>query len=279
MPKRYEDGKFKEFEFIEKGTIFGDFKILEFSHKSKSYNKYYRVQCIKCGSITTKCGSKIKNNPPYHSNKSCGMWLEEYDDNIGLTINDYTITEFVCSTKFGYRYKAKCNICDIEFETLISNFKRAYGTTHKECTNHLPKDKYINRFRKIYSCMRYRTGNEMYAEYYLYGGRGISSDYFEDFIVFYKEMYESYKKHVDDFGEKNTSLDRIDVNGNYEYGNCRWATNKEQCRNKRNTRMATVDGVSKPLSDWCEELGLNYGTITRRIDYYNLSEKEALELN
>ena len=278
MLKRDENGKFTKFEDIKEGTVFGDFKIIEFSHKDKSYNKHYKVQCLKCGNITTKCGSKLKNNPQYHSNKHCGVWLKEYDENIGLTINDYTITEFICSTKFGYRYKAKCNICGIEFDTLISNFKKGYGTTHKECTNHIPKDKYINRFRKIYSCMRYRTTNEAYNEYHLYGGRGISSDYFEDFMVFYKEMYESYKKHVDEFGEKDTSLDRIDVDGNYETSNCRWATNKEQGRNKRSSNMITIKGITKSLSEWCEDLGLKYSTVSQRIHAYNWSVKEALEL-
>ena len=56
------------------------------------------------------------------------------------------------------------------------------------------------------------------------------------FIVFYNELFESYKNHVDEFGEKDTSLDRINPNGNYEKGNVRWATCKEQANNKRNSK-------------------------------------------
>lgn len=216
------------------GKVFEDMEVVEFTRKTKNHVKMFKVRCIKCGHEKELQYSRIKSlTNTSHNNSVCGTYLVEYDNNIGLTVNDYTITEFVKSTKQGYRYKAKCNICGIEFETYISNFKRGHGTKHSECTNHIPKDKYIKRFRKIYSCMRYRTCNENYAEYKYYGGRGISSEYFKDFIVFYKEMYDSYKKHVDEYGEKDTSLDRIDTNGNYDFYNCRWATAKEQANNTR----------------------------------------------
>lgn len=91
----------------------------------------------------------------------------------------------------------------------------------------------LKRFRKIYSCMRYRTTNPKYTEWYLYGGRGISSEYYADFMVFYKELFQSYLEHIEKYGIKDTTLDRIDCNGNYEKGNVRWATCKEQVLNQR----------------------------------------------
>ena len=218
------------------GKQIDDMIVLELDHITKNHVKYYRVRCVKCNNEKLIQMPRLKRHEDTkHDNRK--YYLPEYDENIGLTINDYTIIKRLDRKyRTEHYYLAKCNICGITFETTIGNFKRGYGTTHSECTNHLPKDKYIKRFRKIYSCMRYRTCNPNYNEYYLYGGRGINSDYYEDFIVFYNELFESYKNHVDEFGEKDTSLDRINPNGNYEKGNVRWATCKEQANNKRNSK-------------------------------------------
>ena len=60
------------------------------------------------------------------------------------------------------------------------------------------------------------------------------------------------------------TLERVDVNGNYEPGNCRWATRKEQGANKRSNRMITHDGVTLTMAQWAERLGLPYMTLFYR---------------
>jgi len=93
-----------------------------------------------------------------------------------------------------------------------------------------------------------------------YGGRGISvcqrwRDSFEDFLA--------------DMGDRpfpRATLERINVNGNYEPGNVRWATQKEQTRNKRNNRLVTISGVTKTVAEWAEESGVSQKLLLQRIN-------------
>lgn len=69
-------------------------------------------------------------------------------------------------------------------------------------------------------------------------------------------------------GYKETlTLDRIDTNGNYEPNNCRWISNKDQQRNRRNNRVVEYDGETLTLVELCEKLDLNYHLIESRLLY------------
>ena len=148
------------------GKVFGDMKVIKYVGTTKNYIKIYEVQCIKCKHIKNIQYSRLNSlETCYHSNKGCGIYLKEYDSNIGKTIGDYTIIKLDKITKHGCRYIVKCNICGNEYSMLLSNFNKGIETFHKNCSYHIPNDKYIKRFKKIYSGMIYRT-QDIKNQYY-----------------------------------------------------------------------------------------------------------------
>jgi hypothetical protein len=91
------------------------------------------------------------------------------------------------------------------------------------------------RFYGIWETMKSRCLIPTASGYANYGAKGINiADNWKSFLGFKKDMYKSYLKHCEKFTEKNTSIDRINNELGYFKENCRWATFKEQCRN-RNT--------------------------------------------
>lgn len=84
-----------------------------------------------------------------------------------------------------------------------------------------------------YSGMRNRCTNLNTPNSKVYGDRGIKCEW-KSYKDFREDMYDSYIEHIKIFGRKNTTIDRINNNSNYCKQNCRWATIKEQNRNKRN---------------------------------------------
>jgi len=92
-----------------------------------------------------------------------------------------------------------------------------------------------------------------------YGGRGISvCDQWADFKVFLLDMGKKPSPYH--------SIDRVDVNGNYNPENCRWATTKEQSRNKRSSRLVELNGSIRCAAEWSDETGIPAYVIRGRLD-------------
>ena len=127
-----------------------------------------------------------------------------------------------------------------------------------------------SRLFHIWTAMRSRCYNHSVQHYCLYGGRGITV------CDEWKNSFESfYEWAINNGYADNLSIDRIDVNGNYEPSNCRWADDRTQARNKRNPHLIEFRGEKKMLIEWTEILGLNYYMIRSRLQKGNWTVEEA----
>ena len=124
---------------------------------------------------------------------------------------------------------------------------------------------------RSWSSMLNRCQNCKTPAYAWYGAKGITvcDRWKQDFSAFLSDM-----------GPKPSplhTLDRIDGNGNYTPVNCRWATRKEQSRNRAcASRRLILDGIALPVWRWAELKGMNYRTLYYRIFSYNWTVREAL---
>lgn len=171
----------------------------------------------------------------------------------------------------------KCgNTKNIERDALVSGRTKSCGCYHKEQTSK-SRLKHGKRHSPEYNSwvgMRDRCYNIKNPKYPRYGERGIGvcSRWLGDmgFVNFYSDMGER--------PSKNHSLDRIDVNGNYEPTNCRWALPIVQSRNRTDNHVLFYNGEKLSISEWSEITGIKQDTINARVSYYGWSVEEALTI-
>jgi hypothetical protein len=120
----------------------------------------------------------------------------------------------------------------------------------------------------VWGTMVQRCSNPNSISYKNYGAKGISvCDSWKEFKNFLEDMGQGYKEGL--------SIDRIDNSKGYYKGNCRWATRKEQNSNtSRNIRL-TLKGVTKTMTEWAIELGINEKSLWWRLKH-GWDEEKAL---
>ena len=117
-----------------------------------------------------------------------------------------------------------------------------------------------NRISVVWSGMKSRCYRKKDKYYKDYGGRGIRVC--EEWI---KSSKPFIAWSMANGWRKDLKIDRIDVNGDYSPENCRYVTNKVNCRNKRNTIYVTYNGETKSLKEWAEEKDLGYPVLRKRL--------------
>ena len=122
----------------------------------------------------------------------------------------------------------------------------------------------------VWHGMKERCNNPNAENYEWYGGRGITvcEEWSEDFTSFYNWAIENG-------WQKGYELERIDNSKGYGPDNCTWITHKQQCRNRRSNKAIEIDGESKLMCEWEEELGLKPKALAKM--KYRIGEDKMIE--
>lgn len=159
------------------------------------------------------------------------------------------LTRWLCKCECGNEVKVRTT-------SLNSGNTKSCGCWHKDV--HFKHGMIKDVVYKAWCSMIERCSNPNNPRYRAYGGRGIEVC---------KEWLK-FENFYADMGNRPSgcSLDRINVNGNYEASNCRWATYKQQNRNRRNNKLIEFNGEVKCLSEWAECVGIKTHTLLFRLN-------------
>lgn len=267
------------------GKKYGRWTVIE-KAKSKANaslndrENYWKCIC-ECGKVKEIRGSSLRNG----NSKSCGCFAKEQTSKfVRENYKPKPIID-IKGRRFGkllvmemqehiigddVKWKCKCD-CGNEIVTKGSYLKKGQKT-HCGCNKPFSHRLENSRIYRIWLNMKNRCHNSNYDRYSDYGGRGIKvcKEWKNSFEVFCKWALENGY-------DKNLTLDRIDVNGNYEPSNCRWITGFEQMSNMRKNVYVTYNGETKHLSEWCRVLNVKRSTIDYRLKN-GYSVEEAFEI-
>jgi len=160
-----------------------------------------------------------------------------------------------------------CDFCGVSFfrsMTEVNRKKKKSADGKIRCLNCRSATHGMHKSSeyKSWHAMKMRCNNPNQTGYERYGGRAVS----------YEPSWETFEGFFKDMGPKENSkleLDRIDNDGHYCKENCRWATRKEQTRNrggKRATRLYTFEGKTMCISDWAAEVGISPQSMQKRLN-------------
>lgn len=220
---------------------------------SKSLLNGHRTKCNECRAENL-CGNKYGNLTVIERSRN-EQYAKKYSNPVYKCICDCGNIVYVSA---GHLKNGHTQSCGCLQKIATSNAAKTHG---------LSKDKIY----RIWISMISRCEDINSTGYCNYGARGISvcAKWRNDFTEFYLwALSNGYKEGL--------TIERINVDGNYEPTNCTWATCKEQQNNKRNNHFITFNGKTQTMMQWSEELGINYATLNYRINIAKWTIDRAL---
>lgn len=170
--------------------------------------------------------------------------------------------------------KCECgNEKTVSGNKLRSGNTKSCGCMQKEFLDGRLRRKHGLTNTKLYATwenMKHRCGDPKNWMYPHYGGRGIKvcEEWLDSSAFIEWALSHGYKEGL--------SIERINVDGNYEPDNCKWVELKEQYLNRTDSHFVTAFGKTQTISEWAKESGLKYDTIERRINQYGWDAERAV---
>lgn len=182
----------------------------------------------------------------------------------GKIFERLTVIGFAGTIKGKSHWYCKCSCGNITMPTaskLRNGSTKSCGCYIKEMRGvfHKTHGKTLSREYNIWGHIKYRCFNKNSPFYHLYGGRGITM------CDRWKDSFDNFLEDMGSIPHDKYSIDRIDNNKGYFPENCRWASHKEQARNKNWNMKITFNNETKLLCDWSKTTGINQATLRNRI--------------
>lgn len=187
-------------------------------------------------------------------------------DLTGQRFGRLVVLKRVENTKKGSsRWLCRCDCGETKIHTagiLNSGDVKSCGCYGKEVRKekHTKHNKSNTKLYRVWASMRERCSSTSCKGFVYYGARGVTvcDDWNNSFQAFYDWATSSgYAEGM--------SIDRIDVDGNYEPSNCRWVSTNIQANNKKNNVRVEYNGESRTVSEWASILGIEYRTLWMRL--------------
>ena len=205
----------------------------------------------------------------------------QFKDLTGQTFGRLTIIEKTEKRKHGsVVWKCSCvcgNIVEATANCLVRGKTKSCGCYRTEirklnCTKTFTTHGQTKtKLYHVWQGIKRRCYNKKAKQYKDYGGRGICM------CNTWKENYTNFKEWSLNNGYKEgLTIERINVNGNYEPSNCTWIPLKEQNMNRRTTHYLTYNRKTLSITEWARNTGIPRATISRRINSYHWTVEKAL---